>query len=182
MAEARYIDSLKNPSIVGFEWPEAEDPSDLAIFRGILEKGAHVFCNDARDGRQAHCYSVGLYLNFQHPEIVVLGVSNDLAVEGIGKVRTLAASGVLLGAGDERNDIFALSHPVRFVAIGNDLEKIDYLDHAAWFYRSLFFKVRPLIQHKFPMLQAVWADKDGFYPDDPRCDETVRRVQSVLRP
>jgi hypothetical protein len=118
-------------------------------------------------------------LNFLHPEILILGVSNDLAVEGIGRVRTLAAAGTQLKAGDERADIFALDHPVKLVAIERDLEKIEYLDHAAWFYRSLFFKVEPRIHHKFPVLQAVWADKNGFYPDDPRCDETARRMQTL---
>ncbi len=182
MVQARYIDSLKNPRIPGFEWPEAEGPSDLDVFRGILEKGAFVFSNDARDGRKAHSYSVGFYLNFLHPEILILGVSNAFAVEGMNKVRTIADSGAALKAGDERNDIFDFSHPVRLVAIENDLEKIDYLDHAAWFYRSLFFKVEPRIKHKFPVLQAVWADKNGFYPDDPRCDEAARRLQSLVLP
>jgi hypothetical protein len=182
MAEARYIDSLKNPRIAGFEWPEPEEPFDLEFFRGILEKGAFVLSNDARDGRQAHSYSVGLYLNFLHPEIVILGVSSDLAVEGISKVRTLASSGVTLETGEERADIFDLPRPVRFLTVESDLGKMEYLDHAAWFYRSLFFKVQPSIQHKFPVLQAVWADKRGFYPDDPRCDETVRKVQALTPP
>ena len=179
MPTARYIDSLKNPRIPGFEWPEAEDMDDLNIFRSILEKGRMVFTNDARDGKQAHSYTVGFYLNFLHPEIVILGVSNDLAVEGFGTIRTEADSGKTLNAGDERADLFQLRYPVRFISIQDDLNKIDYLDHAAWFYRSLFYKVEPRIRHKFPVLQAIWADKKGHYPDDPRCDETVRRQQAL---
>ena len=138
-----------------------------------------VFSNDARDGRKAHSYSVGFYLNFLHPEIVILGVSNDTAVECITKIRTEADSGKILKAGDERADLFPLGHPVRFISIQNDLIKTEYLDHAAWFYRSLFYKVEPRIQHKFPVLQAVWADKNGLYPDDPQCDEAARRQQTL---
>jgi hypothetical protein len=180
MSTARYIDSLKNPRILGFEWPEAEDPDDLNIFRSILEKGARVFTNDARDGKQAHSYTVGFYLNFLQPEIVILGVSNDLAVEGFGRIRAEADSGKILKAGDERADLFPLHYPVRFVSVEEDIHKIDYLDCAAWFYRSLFYKVEPLIRHKFPVLQAIWADKNGFYPDDPRCEDTVRRLQTLF--
>ena len=40
----------------------------------------------------------------------------------------------------------------------------DYLGWACWFYRSLLFKVEPLMQPKFPILQLCWPDKAGRYP------------------
>jgi len=178
----RYIESLKNPRIPGFSWPEAEDSDDLEIFRKILEKGAQTFTNDARDGKNAHSYTVGLYLNFLHPEIVILGLSNDLAVEGFSKIRNEADSGKTINTGDERVDLFRLRQPVKFISISDDISKIDYLDHAAWFYRSLFFFQEPTLTHKFPVLQAVWADQHGYYPGDPRCEERVRLLQKIQAP
>jgi hypothetical protein len=179
MPTARYIDSLKYPRIPGFEWPEAQEPDDTAIFRRILEKGAQVFTNDARDGKRAHSYTVGLYLNFLHPEVVILGVTNDAAVAIFSKLRTEADSGKILLEGEVRTDLFSFRHEVKFIRIEDDLAKIDYLDHAAWFYRSLVDNFEPGIKHKFPVFQAVWADKNGFFPDNFRCEEIVRKAQAV---
>jgi len=36
------------------------------------------------------------------------------------------------------------------------------------------------MEPKFPVLQALWPDKDLLYPDDPRCEEKVRNAQTLI--
>jgi hypothetical protein len=178
MPTARYIDSLKNPRIPGFEWQEPEDDGDRKIFRHILEQGFQSICIQPEEGVDGYSFTVGLYLNFLHPEILMMGVSDDLAHAGFWRILNLIEAGTLLKPGDERADIFNLSHPVRFVPVDQKYY-LDYVGYAHWFYRSLFFKP-PVVVQKFPILQAIWADKDGYYPDDPYCDATARRVQTLV--
>jgi hypothetical protein len=33
----------------------------------------------------------------------------------------------------------------------------------------------------FPLWQLVWPDKQGHFPDDPRCDAGIRAGQALLR-
>jgi hypothetical protein len=177
---ARYIDSLKSPRISGFEWQEPEDDSDRKMFRDILEHGCHIVAIQSGKNSPDFCYSVGLYLNFLHPEILIMGISGEACQKATNAICREADAGNILKAGDECSDLFEAPRPVRFVAV-NQERYCDYLGYAVWFYRSLFYRVEPLAQHKFPVLEALWPDKNLFYPDDPKCNQKVRDVQT-LRP
>ena len=179
MPTARYIDSLKNPRIPGFVWQDPENDDDSKMFRDILEFGFQTIQIEAEEGSAEYSFSVGLYLNFLHPEILIMGVSGDVCHRAIHRICSQVTSGSIINAGDERSDLFDLAYPVRFASVDEKFY-FDYIGYAAWFYRSTLFKAPRVGQHKFPVLQALWADKNGFYPDDPRCDETARRVQTLV--
>lgn len=175
---ARYIDSLKNPRIPGFEWQEPEDDGDRKMFRDILEHGCQVLAIEPGNNTPDFSYSVGLYLNFLHPEILIMGISSRACHKAINLIWREADAGKALKAGDERSDLFDVPRPVRFVPV-NQERYFDYLGYAAWFYRSLLYRVEPPMEHKFPVPQALWPDKNLFYPDNPRCDQKVRDVQTL---
>jgi hypothetical protein len=176
MPTARYIDSLKNPRIPGFEWQEPENDADRQLYRDILDHGAVAVRGNSNDD---YAFSIGLYLNFLHPEIIVMGLSRDVSNRALYRILGEAEKGRILAKGDERSDLFELRFPVRFVPVDEKFY-FDYIQYAAWFYRSLLFRVEPVAVHMFPVLQAIWADKNGFYPDDPHCDATARRVQTLV--
>ena len=123
-------------------------------------------------------YSVGLYLNFLHPEILIMGMSSQACHRAINQICREAAAGKVLDEGDKRSDLFEVARPVRVVLVPK-IRYYDYLGYACWFYRSLLFRADPPMEYKFPVLQALWPDKNVFYPDDPRCDELVRKAQTL---
>ncbi len=178
MFTPRYIESVKNPRIPGFKWQDPENDGDRDMYRKILEQGCVSIAVPAESGTPDHSFSIGLYLNFLHPEILALGISDDVCNRAINRVREEAIEGKSLKIGDERTDLFELSYPVRFIEV-DERYFFDYVGYAAWFYRSLLFGVEPIAKHKFPLLQAVWADKNGYYPDDPRCNEIARQAQML---
>jgi hypothetical protein len=55
----------------------------------------------------------------------------------------------------------------------------DYMRHGSWFYRSLLWKVDPIAEHKWPVLQLVWPDPNGLYPWDEGCDPRAREIQTL---
>jgi hypothetical protein len=179
MLDARYVDSLKNPKIPGFQWQNPEDDGDRKMFRDILEYGCQVIAVEAGPTSPDFAYSVGLYLNFLHPEILIMGVSSQSCCRAINQICREAASGKSTREGHERSDLFEVARPIRFVAVPKE-RYFDYLGYATWFYRSLLYLVSPLGEHKFPVLQALWPDKNLVYPDSPQCDENVRRVQRLV--
>jgi hypothetical protein len=176
---ARYIESLKNPRIPGFEWQEPEDEADRKMFRDILEYGCQVIAIEPGKNSPDFSFSVGLYLNFLHPEILIMGISSQACHKAINLICEEAAAGKIIRAGDERSDLFEVRRPVRFAPVDKN-RYFDYLGYAAWFYRSLLLRVPPPMEHKFPVFQALWPDKSLLYPDNPQCDENVRRAQTMF--
>jgi hypothetical protein len=177
--EARFISSLESPRIPGFQWQEPEDDRDRKIFRDILEHGCQVIAIEASRHSADYAFSVGLYLNFLHPEILIMGTSSQAAHKAINQICRAAESGHEVKVGDTRTDLFDLPRAVRFVSVPQECY-FDYLGYAAWFYRSVFFTAEPLMTHKFPVLQALWPDENGLYPDDARCNEVVRKAQTLV--
>jgi hypothetical protein len=118
--EPRYIESLKNPKIPGFRWQEPEDDSDRKMYRDILEHGCQVLAIEAGSNASEFCYSVGLYLNFSHPEILVMGLSSDACTKVINQICREADEGKVIKPGDVRTDLFESGRPVRFVTVGKE--------------------------------------------------------------
>ena len=175
---ARYMDSLKNPRIPGFEWQEPQDDGDRKMFRDILDHGCQVLAIQPGKNSPDFSYSVGLYLNFLHPEILIMGMSSQACHKAINQICREADAGKIVKAGEQRSDLFEVPRPVRFVPVDKKRYS-DYLGYAVWFYRSLLYRVEPRMEHKFPVLQVMWPDKNLIYPDNPKCDQIVRDVQTL---
>jgi hypothetical protein len=175
----RYIDSLRHPKIPGFQWQDPEDDSDRKMFRDILEYGCQIAAVQAGPYTGEFCYSIGLYLNFLHPEILIMGLSQEICHKAINQICREADEGNIIKDGDVRTDLFESGRPVRFVTVPKE-HYLEYLGYAHWFYRSLFFQP-PAIEQKFPALQALWPDKELRYPNDPNCHPKVRAAQTLIK-
>jgi Domain of unknown function (DUF4262) len=173
-----YMESLKNPRIPGFQWQDPEDEFDRKMFKNILQFGCQIIAVEAGSNSVEFVYSVGLYLNFLHPEILIMGVSSQACHHAINKICREAAAQSMVEEGDQRSDLFEIPKPVKFTSV-DKARYYDYLGYAAWFYRSLMFSSPPL-EPKFPVLQALWPDNNLLYPDNPDCNPDVRKAQILL--
>jgi hypothetical protein len=108
-----------------------------------------------------------------------MGASSEVCSKAINQICREAAAGRILQEGEERTDLFEIARPIRFAAVPKE-RYFDYLGYAVWFYRSLFYRVFPPMEHKFPVLQALWPDKNLHYPDHSECDENVRKAQTLV--
>lgn len=117
-------------------------------------------------------YSIGLYLNHLHPEIMVFGLSESQAKGTINRVCQLVSDGAVFGDGAVTEEVLE-SFPVSFLSVPKDQYR-DHLGFALWFYRSL----RPSAS---PCLQLVWPDKKGSFPWQEGFDPTLVSLQPLLR-
>ena len=173
-----YIDSLKNPRLPGFQWQDPEDDFDRKMFKNILEFGCQIIAVEATASSVEFAYSVGLYLNFLHPEILIMGISSQACHHAINRISREAAAQRIVKEGDQRTDLFEIPKPVKFVSV-DKARYYDYLGYAAWFYRSLMFSSPPL-EPKFPVLQALWPDNNLLFPENPNCNADVRKAQILV--
>jgi hypothetical protein len=181
---APYESSITTPKLEGFEWQEPDGEEDLASFRHIVKDGCtliSVYPDEAGSGPPFDfIYSVGFYLNLQHPEIFMKGVLSGKAGEMINSIFRHVEAGNTIKDGDTvRYDLG--DGDKKFVARAFPIDRyFDYLGWGCWFYRSLLWKKPPVAEHKFPVLQLFWADSSGRYPWDADCDKRVRDIQTPI--
>ncbi len=148
---------------------DADEAGDLATLtdeeRGCVESvrrvGLHILQVAASETDDGFSYSVGLYDNFEHPELVVFGrkekwlgwLLNHLAVEIRAGARYV--DGVVY-------DKIIPEGPLRFRAVTSSTVYRDYLGWDLWYY-TRFKKTGA----GFPVLQVVYPDVGGRYPGDP---------------
>jgi len=165
----RYTASLKSPRIAGFRWLTPQDSLDEQIYREILADGCSILSFRGTQTAPEFTYSVGLYLNFLHPELLLMGLHPDTAAAIIARLRDEAAGGLTTEAGSVRTDLFEDGRPVRFIPVPSE-RYLDYLGRNCSFYLSIFRPTMPSPDFRFPVLQGVWPDRQGRFPDEPGCD------------
>jgi hypothetical protein len=153
-----------------FQMPVATDDHDRKLLSDVASYGwhvPHIFAD--KDGPE-YSFSVGLYLKFGHPELLVMGLPQPIAHQLINLAAGHIASGRVFRPRERTEDLtqgFACS----FVPILVDYYQ-NYLGYDICFYRSL--------KRPFPALQLVWPDKQGRFPWESNYDESFFRLQKLL--
>jgi hypothetical protein len=159
----------------GFEWRTAEDAGDQKLLSNVRQHGWHIVAvfddGNAEEVRPDFAFSVGLYLNHQHPEIVVMGLPQAKAGRIINAVGAYVRSGKQIKP-DVRYSEFAEGRDVIFRSV-RDENYGEYLGSGLWFYRSL-------LPEFFPALQLVWPDMAGKFPWEDGFDRGFSRLQHDL--
>ncbi|MBS7565641.1 DUF4262 domain-containing protein [Mucilaginibacter sp. Bleaf8] len=113
-------------------------------------------------------YSIGLWQNYNHPEIICFGLSNDLGHAIINDVAAIIKQGERIDTGKEYDDIFNASRaaflPVAPAGVG------DYFNAAINYYGH----------HDFPALQLVWTDRNDRFPWEEDFEEVFIYKQPLL--
>lgn len=142
-----------------------DDPHFLAT---IAHHDCAVVCIEANEDTPPFAFSVGLFQRFQHPELLIMGLSHDAAQQVINACRDRIRGGDVLRDGFSYGPILA-DRRIAMRAIHPDHHP-GYLGTARWFYE----------QHPFPALQAFWPDASGRYPWDQGCEPGVAACQPRL--
>jgi len=74
-----------------FEWSEPDHKADEILFRNVRKHGCHIV--GITDADPAFAFSIGLYLNCRHPELIIFGLPSDDAQAVINHVRDHVSDG-----------------------------------------------------------------------------------------
>jgi hypothetical protein len=127
---------------------------------------------DSDDPQEWFSYTIGLTKTFGWPEIITFGLAGKVAhpvlndsVDELRRRDLRPAPGILL----------------KDVLVGFDAKLIapfpmasHYMGSAIWFSRYYGLVVPP------PVVQLVWPDKQGVFPDEPGCHEGVVLDQTAV--
>ena len=156
--------------LLDFQMPVAVDEHDRKLLSDVMSYGWHVPYILEDESGPGYAFSVGLYLKFGHPEILVMGLPQPVAHKFINLVAGHVASGRVFRPRESTEDL-AQGFACSFIPILVDHYQ-EYLGYDLWFYRSL--------KQPFPALQLVWPDKQGRLPWESGYDETFYRAQRLL--
>jgi hypothetical protein len=149
---------------------KAEHPADERIFRNVREHGCHIV--GVGDGNPAFAFSIGLYVNYGHPEVITFGLGYNTATTIINDVRDRVAAGHKFADGDISDDFLQNGYKVAFWKVPIEAYR-EYLGTAIWFYWE---SPRP-----FPCLQIIWQDAVRRFPWEAECDPGVKADQPLLK-
>ncbi len=153
-----------------FKWPKPEDAAEQKICADVVTYHCHIITIPEDSRGPTYSFSIGLFWNFQHPEIIIFGLSQKTAGVVINEIRAKVESGGNFQAGETTGEFFTEGKAV-FISVDAKAYR-DFLGSAQWFYRCL--------DDKFPVLQLVWADKLGKFPWEEGHDLQAARLQPIL--
>lgn len=121
------------------------------------------------EGDPYHTFSVGLYENFDQPEIVIFGVHPQMAGRIINDIGERIARGFKLEAGRVYDDVLTGNYGALFMPV--EKHQYDaYLGSALWYYQS----------DHFPVMQLVWPDPNGKFPWEDGFDPYYASAQPLI--
>ena len=114
-------------------------------------------------GEPPFMYSVGFWVTFGHPEIIIVGLHSDTAIRIFGMINEHLKEG---GQHFEQDEIYAEfieGYECGFINVIPDKIK-EYLLSSCWLYG----------ENSFPALQLVFQDENHLWPwDDEASDQFV---------
>ena len=135
--------------------PRCENAEDEEIIRAVAADGWYVLIILEKDDTPGWAFSVGLYENFKHPEVVIFGLAPEVLQDVVNSVAEDVRSGKSFEIDGMYPDLID-TYACTFKPV-NKVWYDDFLGYANWFYQS----------HDYPALQCIWPDKNNIFPWDP---------------
>ena len=132
-----------------------KDKQEKKAVDDIRKYGLHVI-NVAEDTQGPEfAYSIGLFENYAHPEIIIVGLKQQLAHTLLNNMAYDIKSGSTFASGQFHENVLD-----DFLCYFGDVPKSKYKDYvgwASWFYEG----------DRFPLLQCVYPTITGKFPWEP---------------
>ncbi len=145
-------------------------PVSQKVFNDVITYGWHlmgVFAS-VEEKKPGFTYSIGLWHNHSHPELIVFGLPYEVAGVILNDLGDRIAKGEKLEINQNYWEVVR-DYPVQFGETSNEIAK-EYLVYADWFYS----------RKPFPSLQLIWTDKQSRFPWEPEFDEKYSIAQPLL--
>jgi hypothetical protein len=141
---------------------------DDKLIADIEEFGWSVLLIEATDYLPSFAYTVGLWKNYNHPEIISFGLSAQTLHAILNIAGETVKSGQALMTETNYSDFFETGS-AQFVGV--DQRNIqDYFGYAIWFND----------QEEFPAVQLVWTDRKDKFPWDIDYEKEFEIKQPLL--
>ena len=144
------------------------DP-EKKILDDVEQFGFHVAVISEDGYLPGFAYTIGLKKTYNHPEIIIFGLNNEMMHEILNGLGADIKSGKIFEPNKDYDNIIS-NYPIRLIEIKKEHYQ-DYFGYGGWFYDNKF---------DFPAYQLVWTDKDRKYPWEKEFNENWKFKQPIL--
>jgi hypothetical protein len=142
--------------------------ADRKIIQDINTYGWHVMRIMPERDEPGWAFSIGLFRNFGHPELLLFGLDADVMQAVINIAGKKVKEGTSFSDGAESDDLL-----VNYKCVFRVVDKSWYrnvLGYALWFHGD----------SQFPVLQIFWPDKQHRFPWQPGSELSSHQIQPLL--
>ncbi|NME72087.1 DUF4262 domain-containing protein [Flammeovirga aprica] len=143
--------------------------TEKLIRKNINEHGYHFGVIDGDEYLPAFTFSIGLYQSYQHPEIIIFGLPQEVMQVALNTICENIKKKKVYAEGENYDNILN-KYPVQMIEVHKE-NYFNYLDYVSYFYDNT---------SNFPALQIVWTDQQGNFPWDKNFDENWKFNQPLL--
>jgi hypothetical protein len=148
--------------------PVCEGLDDEKVLADVEEYGWHVVKIVETNDAPGWAFSIGLYRKFNHPEVVVFGLTTELSHSLINTIGENVRAGKIFKIDAEYPDLIDAYNCI--IKPVNSIWYKHFLGYANWFYKS----------ENYPALQCIWPDRNGRYPGEPEFNPNWLWAQPLL--
>lgn len=143
-------------------------PQDEKLLNDIEQYGLGIASISEDESGPTYSFSIGLFDNYEHPEIILLGLPQLRSQEIINNIALKIHDGNKFEP-DQCYDGILKGYKCCFKKINKKYYE-DYLGWAKWYYDG----------DNFPAIQCIWPDKNNLYPWDDKFSDSNKWYQPVL--
>lgn len=146
----------------------AKDEPERQAIADIEKYGLHIIAVAEDDRGPGFAYSIGLFENYAHPEIIIIGLKQSLAHKLLNNMAFDIKKGKTFTTGEFHAEVLD-----DFLCYFGDVPKAHYRDivgWARWFYEG----------DEFPLVQCVYPTVKGKFPWESDFPEEARWFCQML--
>jgi len=153
------------------EFEDRKEAYHTKLLADISEPGwtvIGVFPNEGVENQYCFAYTIGLYKNYGHPEIIMTG----LQIPTMHSILNIAGTQIKKSQAFNPEDRFAnliSKFDVKFAWVDKKYY-VSHLGQAQWYYEN----------DDFSTMQLIWPDADGKFSDEEGFEEEYRDYQPML--
>jgi hypothetical protein len=141
---------------------------DEKLIEDVRKFGWTVILIEASDYLPSVAYTIGLWKNYNHPELIAFGLTTKTLHSILNIGGELVKGGHRLQVGRNYDDFFESGYSQIIQVDRRNIK--DYFGYAIWFNQT----------SDFPALQVVWTDRNNKYPWDKDYEEEFIFRQPLL--
>jgi hypothetical protein len=144
------------------------DDGERKVLEDIAKYGWHCLSILEEDGKPPWAFTIGLFQTWEHPELIVFGLKNNVAHQILNIVAEGLAENRRIDLARPTDDLLQNGSCV-FIEVPRS-EYREHVGFARWYYEG----------DNFPLYQVVWPSREGYFPWNARARDGFRSWQPVL--
>jgi len=146
----------------------AEDQGDQKVLDDIAKFGWHCMHISAEGEQVGYSFTVGLFQTYGHPELVIFGLSSNVAHQILVIAADAAKSGTPIDL-TQPTEALLNDFSCCFVEVPRS-NYFEYVCIARWYYEG----------NGFPLYQIVWPSRAGLFPWHHQATPEFKLAQPVI--